>query len=139
MNACVRKDISMDNFLFTCHDLHMSGDPNTRYLSSEEYEQLIIDSEDINLLWGFKNYLSIVHQWKEELLQQDKEDDNHEERPSPYLPENLPHNHDLENVFIEQLTECSTEVDYSSKFRGDMVLHLSIQIGNSKTSTSMLR
>ena len=117
MNACVRKDISMDNLLFTSCDLHMSGDPNTRYLSSEEYEQLIIDSEDINLLWGFKNYLSIVHQWKEEplQLQQDEEDDNHEERPSPYLPENLPHNYNLKNVFIEQLTECSTSTLLSAK------------------------
>ena len=80
----------------------MSGDQNIRYLSSEEYEQLIIDAEDINILRGFKNYLSVVHQWKEELLQQDKEDDNHEERPSTYLPENLPHNHDLENVLLNR-------------------------------------
>ena len=90
MNACVRKDISMDDLLFTSRDLHMSGDPNTRYLSSDEYEQLIIDSEDINLLSGFKNYLRVVHQWKEELLQQAGEEDNHEERLSPYIPENLP-------------------------------------------------
>ena len=54
MNACVRKDISMDDLLYTSRNLHMSGDPNTRYLSSEEYEQLIIDAEDINLLRGFK-------------------------------------------------------------------------------------
>ena len=105
MNACVRKDISMDDLLYTSRNLHMSGDPNTRYLSSEEYDQLIIDAEDINLLRGFKNYLSVVHQWKEELLQQDKEDDNHEEMLSPYLPENLPRNHDLENIFIKQITE----------------------------------
>ena len=40
------------------------------------------------------------------------------------LPENLPHNYDIENAFLEQLSECNTKVDFSSKFQGDMVLHL---------------
>ena len=72
----------------------------------------------------FKTYLSIVHQWKEELFQQDEEDDNHEAMPSRYLPENLPHNYNLENVFLEQFSECNTEVDFASKCQGDMVMHL---------------
>ena len=115
----------------------MSGVPNTRYLNSVEYDQLIIDSEDINLLSGFKNYLSVNHQWKNELFQQDEEDGNHEEMPLQYLPENLPHNYNLENAFLEHFLSVIHKLILHPSSK-EIWFCNSILIGNSKTSTFML-
>ena len=62
MNACVQKDITIDELLYSTRQFHHSGDPETQYLSSVEYNQLIVDSADINLLNAFEHYLRDVHE-----------------------------------------------------------------------------
>ncbi len=81
----------MDELLFySSHHFLRSGDANSRDLTSFEYDQLINNSEDINLLNTFQNYIQVVHQWKEELSKQnceEDEEDNHEVvRTKPCLP-----------------------------------------------------
>ncbi len=106
MNACVLKDITMDELLFysTRHFLR-SGDANSRDLTSFKYDQLVNNSEDINFLNTFQNYIQVVHQWKEELSEQNREEDeedNHEVvRTKPCLPMNVPHHHENEELFLE--------------------------------------
>ena len=105
----------MDELLFSStRNFLRSGDATLRDLTSFEYDQLINDSEDINLLNTFQNYLQVVHQWKEELSEQNREEQDEEDNEvvmtKPYLPMNVPHHYKNEEVFIEQFSLCKTEV-----------------------------
>jgi hypothetical protein len=129
MNACILKDITMDELLFSSTRTFLrSGDATSRDLTSFEYDQLINDSEDINLLNTFRNYLQVVHKWKDELSKkhrEEDEEDNHEVvMDKPYLPMNIPHHYENEELFIEQFSQCKTEVALALRFRADMVRHL---------------
>ena len=105
----------MDELLFSStRNFLRSGDATLRDLTSFEYDQLINNSEDINLLNTFQNYLQVVHQWKEELSEQNREEQDEEDNEvvmtKPYLPMNVPHHYKNEEVFIEQFSLCKTEV-----------------------------
>jgi hypothetical protein len=63
------------------------GEENLQYISSVKYQNLILDTEDIFLLDTFAKMLTILHQWKDELHTQDKEDNGvMDGPPSPYAP-----------------------------------------------------
>jgi hypothetical protein len=89
----------MDELLFSStRNFLRSGDATLRDLTSFEYDQLINNSEDINLLNTFQNYLQVVHQWKEELSEQNREEQDEEDNEvvmtKPYLPMNVPHHYE---------------------------------------------
>ncbi len=97
-----------------------------QYISSVKYHKLILDTEDISLLDTFAKILNILHRWKDELHTQDKEDNNKviDGPPSPYAPKGIPHNYDIEKVFLEQMKHCKKEVYHTSRFRGKLIRHL---------------
>ncbi len=95
-------------------------------IGSVEYNNLILDTEDISLLDTFAKTLTILHQWKDELHTQDKEDNSRviEGPPSPYAPKDILHNYDNEKDFLEQMNHCKKEVYHASRFRGELITHL---------------
>ncbi len=97
-----------------------------QYISSVKYHDLIFDTEDISLLDPFAKTLTILHQWKDELHTQDKEDNNRviDGHPPPYAPKGIPHNYDKEKAFLEQMNISKKEVYHASGFRGKLIRHL---------------
>jgi hypothetical protein len=53
MNACCQSCLMSDNLLFSRRELCLSGDIKSRCISSDEYNMLIIDAEDVAILESF--------------------------------------------------------------------------------------
>ena len=74
MNACCLLNITSDELLFTCCDLRQVADDQSRYISSDEYNELIIDADDVILLDSFCSSVIILHEWKRQLDLEREED-----------------------------------------------------------------
>ncbi len=126
MNACVHCNSTEDDLLFSAQVFYQSGETNLQYISFVEYNNLILDTEDISLLDTFDKMLTILHQWKDVLHLQNKEEDNGviDGPPSPYAPKGIPCNYDNEKAFMDQMQRCNKEVYHASMFRGELIKHL---------------
>ena len=77
------------------------------YLTSDEYNTLIHDAEDVSLLNKFTQFLTTQHQWKEEVVNQgDKDSDLEGGQPSPYSPAGIFHHFDFKQSFLAHFNCC---------------------------------
>jgi hypothetical protein len=125
MNACVHRDLSDNNLLFSQQVFYSSGEQDLQYLTSVEYNRLIVDSEDIILLNTFVRSLDILHHWMDELeIQREEEPDFVDGNQLPYPPVGVPHNYGNEKTFLDQIRQCSNEIHHATTFQGDMICYL---------------
>jgi hypothetical protein len=68
--------------------------------------------------------LTILHQWKDELLIQDNKDSDWVGIPSPYSPEGILYHYDYEQSFLAQFNLCSQGVYHAVRFRSDLTNYL---------------
>jgi hypothetical protein len=137
MHACVASDMTTDTILFSKREFKLSGEANTRYMSSNEYDTLIVEAEDISILNTHCRYL------KSELARQirsghqagGQDDDVIEETVDDgnvvvelgggnEVVAGVPHDCAEEQMFVDYFSQGSTEVYWASRFRGDMTNHL---------------
>jgi hypothetical protein len=121
-HACVEKGIPMDTLLF-CKQLFLpAGNLRGRHLTSAEYNELILDQEDLSDLRVFGDYLKTLHDWNQELeLNVFEEDFN---TSSPHLPDRIPQNSSNERAFISEMSSCTHEIDNAVKLQSQLVKHL---------------
>ncbi len=126
MNACCLLNITSDELLFTCHDLRQSGDDQSCCISSDEYNELIIDAEDVILLDSFRSLMKILHEWKGQLdLEREEDGDFVDDDLQPaYIPLGLPHDYACEERLVSLLDSCEKEIYHAKTFRLDVVCHL---------------
>jgi hypothetical protein len=125
MNACVHCDVSLDNLLFTKREFYQSGDENSRYITSIEYDKLIRNSEDVSILSTFSRCLLKLHQWKDELETQndDKSTKSGLDR-SGHCTAGIPHCYKNKNAFLDQINHCTADIFHETRFHTDVVKHL---------------
>ncbi len=54
----------------------LSGEPDSWYITSDKYDSLILEAEDIALLNTYSWQLTTLHQWKDKLTSRYSKDDS---------------------------------------------------------------
>jgi hypothetical protein len=136
MHACVGDDVPIEAILFSKREFKLSGQGNSRYITSGEYDTLILEAEDIlmmnNHVHYFKSELAsqmrLVHPEGEndkEIIEETVDDGNAIVMASDNVEVAvIPHDFAKEHTFVEHFSQCSTEVYWTSRFRGDVTTHL---------------
>ena len=123
LNASVSVHSTLDKLLFCPQTLFMSGEDGSCYLTSLEYDELIHDAKDISSLMSFAHSSVKLHQWKDEIQMQHNEDSNHELGLSQYW-DGIPHDHEKELSFLDEINCCNQQIHHATRFQYDMMKHL---------------
>jgi hypothetical protein len=142
LDARCHANATVDDLLFSLRRFYHSDEAMSRSISSDEYNQLIMDSEDVILLDTFYSSSKMLHKWKQTLEHEqddsgdtailhaagdsggDSDHDNVGGGCVSYAPDVVPHHYENEKVFMRLMHKCQNEVYYATKFRSSVVRHL---------------
>ncbi len=121
----MKSSVLSEDLLCSARNFMLSGEVDSRYITSDEYDSLILKAEDIVLVNTYSRQLTTLHQWKDKLTSQYNEDDSVDgNEPSPCLSLGIWHDYNKEKSFITHFNCCLSEVYYVLRICSDLTKHL---------------